>query len=149
MASAQSLNMATLISHSPEETASFGATMADQAQRGWVVALIGDLGAGKTQFAKGFARGLGVQEPILSPTFALLHIYTSGRLPLYHIDFYRLDHSEQIRAAGLEEYFAPDGVALIEWWDRWSGPAPPGLAVFRFEVVSETERAIIYAHPGA
>jgi tRNA threonylcarbamoyladenosine biosynthesis protein TsaE len=140
--------MATFISHSPQETMAFGEQLGRQATSGLVFGLIGDLGAGKTQFVKGFARGLSVTEPVLSPTFALLHLYTSGRLPLYHIDFYRLDNSEQILGAGLAEYFSPAGVAVIEWWDRWRDPPPTHLREVRFETLNETERRITYDDPG-
>ncbi len=141
--------MATFTSHSSEETAALGEQLARQARPGLVLGLIGDLGAGKTQFVKGLARGLNVSEPVLSPTFALLHLYTSGRLPLYHIDFYRLDGPEQIMAAGLDEYFTPAGVTVIEWWDRWGDhPAPPEFVPVRFDAISETERRIVYDDPG-
>ncbi len=141
--------MDTFISRSPAETERFGERLAARAQPGWVIGLIGDLGAGKTHFVKGFARGLGVTEPVLSPSFALLHLYTSGRLPLYHLDFYRLQTSEQIVAAGLDEYFEPPGVTLIEWWDRWQGRPPPVFWPFTFEPLSETERRITYDDPGS
>ena len=140
--------MATFISHSVEQTAAFGEELARKAGSGLVLGLIGDLGAGKTQFVKGFARGLSVTEPVLSPTFALLHLYTSGRLPLYHMDFYRLDGAEQIRLAGLDEYFTPEGVTVIEWFDRWAEALPLNVRQIRFETIAETERRIAYDDPG-
>jgi tRNA threonylcarbamoyladenosine biosynthesis protein TsaE len=140
--------MATFISHSPAETEALGERMASLARAGWLIGLVGDLGTGKTQFVKGFAKSLGVTEPVLSPSFALMHIHSSGRLPLYHIDFYRLQTSEQIIAAGLAEYFASPGVTLIEWWDRWQGRPPPLLWKFTFEALSETQRRITYDDPG-
>lgn len=139
--------MATLISHSPAETLAFGEQWGRAAQSGWVIALSGDLGAGKTQFVKGLARGLGIGERVHSPTFALLNIYQGGRLPLFHIDLYRLDTAEQVAAAGLEEYLAPAGVTVIEWAERWFGTssqAVPLLKWVRLEVVSEAGRAITY-----
>jgi len=136
--------MATFISHSPAETERLGEQLAARAERGWVLGLTGDLGAGKTQFVKGLARGLGVTEKVLSPSFAIVHVYSSGRLPLFHLDFYRLDTTEQIIAAGLEEYLAPDGVAVIEWWDRWQGPIPPDVRILGFQLLNETERRVIY-----
>jgi tRNA threonylcarbamoyladenosine biosynthesis protein TsaE len=141
--------MATFISHSPEETAAFAEALAAQAKPGWLIGLVGDLGAGKTLFVKGFAQGLQINEPVLSPTFALLHSYESGRLPLFHIDFYRLDGDAQILAAGLAEYFETSGVTIIEWWDRWRGPAPPGLRCFVLDPIAETERRITYDAPGS
>src|SRR6478735_7690914 len=108
--------MTLLTSNSPEETAAIGESWGRQAHSGWVIGLMGDLGAGKTQFVKGFARGLGYAGRVASPTFALVNEYSGGRLPLHHLDLYRLDTPEQIRGAGLEEYlFRPDGVAVVEW----------------------------------
>ena len=138
--------MATFISHSPAETEEFGGAFGRDVLPGVLVGLIGDLGAGKTQFVKGFAKGLGISERILSPTFALLHIYQSGRMPLYHIDFYRLETPDQIIGAGLHEYFSrPDGITIVEWWDRWTGKAPLNLITFQLEPINDTERRIQYA----
>lgn len=146
--------MATFISRSPEQTISLGATWGREARAGLVIALSGDLGAGKTQFVKGLALGLGIRERVHSPTFALVNVYEGGRLVLYHLDLYRLERREQIEAAGLEEFLRPLGVAVIEWADRWFGPdgrvgAVPGLRLVRFETVSETERRITYENIGA
>jgi tRNA threonylcarbamoyladenosine biosynthesis protein TsaE len=150
--------MATFISHNPAETESLGEKWGRVADAGWVIGLSGDLGAGKTQLVKGLARGLNVTERIHSPTFALLNEY-GGRLPLFHLDLYRLENREQIIGAGLEEYFyQPRGVAVIEWIERWeiaddkSPIAIPDSVVipgrlFRFvkiEVINETERRISY-----
>ena len=93
--------MATVISHSPAETESVGEEWGRAALSGWVIGLSGDLGAGKTQLVKGLARGLGAIERVHSPTFALINQYDSGRLPLFHLDLYRLDTSEQIVGAGI------------------------------------------------
>ncbi|MBM3840095.1 MAG: tRNA (adenosine(37)-N6)-threonylcarbamoyltransferase complex ATPase subunit type 1 TsaE [Verrucomicrobia bacterium] len=132
------------ISHSPEETEEFAARVAAEAQSGWVIGLSGELGAGKTQFVKGLARGLGIKERVHSPTFALLNIYDRGRLPLFHLDLYRLESQDQIVNAGLEEYFSPRGVSVVEWIERWQGPTPASFRQFRFEIVNETERRIVY-----
>lgn len=140
--------MATFISHSPAETEAFAESIGRRARPGLVLGLVGDLGAGKTQFVKGLARGLGIQEPVLSPTFALLHSYHSGRLPLVHIDLYRLDTQEQIVAAGLEEAFTAEGVTVIEWWDRWRANDPPNLSRIDFVALGDTERRITYVDPG-
>jgi tRNA threonylcarbamoyladenosine biosynthesis protein TsaE len=149
--------MATLISKSPEETLALGEQWGRGAQRGWVIGLSGDLGAGKTQFVKGFARGIGSPARVHSPTFALLNEYGGGRLQLFHLDLYRLSGLDEVRGAGLEEYLTnPDGVTVVEWIDRWlsgSGPLPPGstelIRILRFEVLDETERRIMYEDPGA
>jgi tRNA threonylcarbamoyladenosine biosynthesis protein TsaE len=145
--------MATFISHSPAETESLGEEWGRVAQSGWVIGLSGDLGAGKTQLVKGIARGLDVAERIHSPTFALLNEYSGGRLPLFHLDLYRLENREQIIGAGLEEYFhQPHGVAVVEWIERWEVERPISRAnhsksLFRFvkiEAINETERRITY-----
>src|SRR5437773_25985 len=104
------------ISRSPAETESLGETWGRQAKIGCVIGLSGDLGAGKTQLVKGIARGLGVKQKISSPTFALVNEYFDGRLPLFHLDLYRLETREQMIAAGLEEYFFQScGVTVVEW----------------------------------
>src|ERR1039457_4396735 len=111
--------MATYISHSPAETSALGEQWGRAAESGWVIGLSGDLGAGKTQFVKGLARGLGIVARAHSPTFALVNIYSGGRLTLFHRDLYRLDPRQQIAAAGLEDYLNPAGVTVIEWAERW------------------------------
>lgn len=113
--------MATCISHNPEETFALGEAWGRAATTGLVIALTGDLGAGKTQLARGVASGLGVTDRVHSPTFTLVNHYGGGRLPLFHVDLYRLETPAQIIAAGLEEYFRPRGVAVIEWAERWLG----------------------------
>jgi len=143
--------MATLISNSPEETIAIGEAWGREAQRGWVIGLSGDLGAGKTQLVKGIARGLGSAAPVHSPTFALLNEYPGGRLPLFHLDLYRLDTPEQVIAAGLEEYLvSPPGIAVVEWIERWlqGGPTNARSSVTRLvtvETMGETERRISYS----
>jgi tRNA threonylcarbamoyladenosine biosynthesis protein TsaE len=113
--------MATYISYSPAETAALGEEWGRVAESGLVIGLSGDLGAGKTQFVKGLARGLGIAERVHSPTFALVNIYSGGRLTLFHLDLYRLDTPQQITAAGLEDYLSPAGITVIEWAERWLG----------------------------
>jgi tRNA threonylcarbamoyladenosine biosynthesis protein TsaE len=147
--------MATLISRSPEETLALGEEWGREAERGWVIGLCGDLGAGKTQLAKGIARGLGSAARVHSPTFTLLNEYGGGRLPLFHLDLYRLTGAADVVAAGLEEYLiSPNGVAIVEWMERWlpgsHRPEPGGfIRLVQIESVSETERRIIYDDSGA
>ena len=114
------------------------------------------LGAGKTAFVRGVARGLGSTDRVHSPTFALLNEYRTGRLPLYHLDLYRLDSTEAILGAGLEPYLEnPDGVSVVEWFDRWQIPSPRGavpphpdnLLLVRFEAASPDVRRIVYDDP--
>src|ERR1700760_4781211 len=116
--------MATNISHSPAETEALGEKWGRTANKGLVIALSGDLGAGKTQLVKGLARGLGITTRVHSPTFTLVNVYTGGRLTLFHLDLYRLETKEQILSAGIEEYLKPDGVAVIEWAERWFEKSP-------------------------
>jgi tRNA threonylcarbamoyladenosine biosynthesis protein TsaE len=144
--------MATSISHSPTETEALGEAWARTAQSGLVLGLSGDLGAGKTQLVKGIARGLGILQRVHSPTFALVNIYTGGRLTLFHLDLYRLETREQILAAGLEEYLTPDGVTVIEWAERWLGDERAencGIRWVKIDTLSETERRITYEDFGA
>jgi len=138
--------MDTFISHSEEETQALGEACGRQAQPGLVVALSGDLGTGKTQWTKGFARGLGVTGRVLSPTFALINTHHTGRMPFYHLDLYRLQDSQQVLAAGLEEFFRPDGATVVEWAERWfvSDDRIPGLLRVRFEWINEHERKLSY-----
>jgi tRNA threonylcarbamoyladenosine biosynthesis protein TsaE len=105
-------------SHSPAETESLGERWGRDAQRGLVIALSGDLGAGKTQLVRGIARGLAVTSRVHSPTFTLVNEYGGGRLKLFHLDLYRLESPGQIHSAGIEEFLQPDGVAVIEWAER-------------------------------
>ncbi len=123
-----------------------------------MIGLCGDLGAGKTQLVKGLARGLGITTRVHSPTFALVNIYAGGRLTLFHLDLYRLETREQIRAAGLEEYLEPTGVTVVEWAERLFGEMRNEkleginetselrklLRWVRFDTLSETERRITY-----
>lgn len=148
--------MVTCISHSPEETRALGEAWGRQAPAGWLIGLTGELGAGKTQLVQGLARGLGVPERVHSPTFALVNEYRGGRLPLLHLDLYRLDTPAQIAAAGLGEYLArPDAVVVIEWAERWEEevrrPQAAGGRPVRWVVLehlSETERRISYEDSG-
>ena len=101
--------------HSPEETFLLGKRMGEEAKPGTVITLDGDLGAGKTLFTKGFAEGLGITEPINSPTFTILREYEEGRMPLYHFDVYRIGDPEEMEEVGFDDYIYGDGVCLIEW----------------------------------
>lgn len=143
--------MATFISHSPAETESLGERFGRAAQRGWIVALAGELGAGKTQFVKGLARGLGISARVHSPTFALAAEYGGGRLPLFHLDLYRLETPGQMLSAGIEEFLPPDGVAVVEWAEKLSAWRRRGgeWKQVRIEILGGTERKIIYDDPGA
>ena len=100
-----------------EETFALGEKIGRQAKPGQVITLVGDLGVGKTVFTKGLAQGLGITEPVSSPTFTIVQEYRDGRLPLYHFDVYRIGDPEEMEEIGYEDYFYGDGVCLIEWAD--------------------------------
>ncbi|MBX3747594.1 MAG: tRNA (adenosine(37)-N6)-threonylcarbamoyltransferase complex ATPase subunit type 1 TsaE [Verrucomicrobiae bacterium] len=141
--------MDTCISDSPEDTERLGERLGRLAQPGWVFGLTGPLGMGKTQWVKGLARGLGVRARIVSPTFGLVNEYRRGRLPFFHLDLYRLEGAGQILEAGLGAYLPPeDGVAAIEWYERWPGPDPRGLCRVWFHGEGEWRRRIEYELPG-
>ena len=103
--------------NSERETYELGLAMGREARPGEGYTLIGDLGVGKTVFTKGLAAGLGIQEPVSSPTFTILQEYEEGRLPFYHFDVYRIGDVEEMDEIGYEDYFYGDGVCLIEWAD--------------------------------
>lgn len=105
-------------SFSEKDTFSIGEKIGIQAKKGDIYLLHGDLGVGKTVFTKGFAQGLGIWEPITSPTFTLIQEYQEGRLPFYHFDVYRIGDVEEMYDLGVEEYLFGDGVCLIEWPSR-------------------------------
>ena len=138
--------MATSISHSPAETEALGEAWGRTAPSGLVIALSGDLGAGKTQLVKGLARGLDITTRVHSPTFTLVNEYGGGRLTLFHLDLYRLETRAQILSVGVEEYLNPQGVTVIEWAERLANDELQMTNVRRvtIEVISESERRIVY-----
>ena len=102
-------------SFTPEDTFTIGKKLAETVRPGEIYTLNGDLGVGKTVFTKGLAAGLGIKEPVTSPTFTILQEYESGRLPLYHFDVYRIGDPEEMDEIGYEDYFYGCGICLIEW----------------------------------
>lgn len=130
------------ISNSAEETIAAGHRYGSGAHPGDVFALMGSLGAGKTQFVKGFVAGLGSNANVTSPTFVLLHEYEDGRLPIYHFDFYRLDNREAMIALGFDDYIFGKGVSVIEWADRYSELIPVQATWISFELTGENSRQI-------
>jgi tRNA threonylcarbamoyladenosine biosynthesis protein TsaE len=134
---------------SPEETERLGEELASSLKEGAKVALTGELGGGKTRFVRGIARGLGSRGFVKSPSFTIINIYEGGRLPLYHIDLYRIGVAGEFHSAGLEEYIYGQGVAAIEWADK----APElfdecGITV-SFTYAGENEREIEIRFKGA
>ena len=143
--------MPTVRTTSPEETEALGERVGRAALAGWVVGLDGDLGAGKTAFVRGFVRGLGCAARAHSPTFALLHEYRGGRLPVHHLDLYRLRSADELHAAGLDSCLSPgDAVSIIEWYSRAEGLNPPPASLQRigFRWVDESTREITHDLPG-
>tara|TARA_Y100001934_G_scaffold152416_1_gene182794 strand:- start:3280 stop:3738 length:459 start_codon:yes stop_codon:yes gene_type:complete len=140
------------ITRSVEETVALGERWGSELSAGWVVAMDADLGAGKTQLARGIARGLEFSGRVQSPTFALINVYEGGRCPVYHLDLYRLDDAQAVFDAGLEEYLRePDGVTVVEWAERWLKGAGDfkKLRQVQIATLSETERCISYEDLGA
>lgn len=117
----------------PEDTLAWGRELAAALQAGDVVALCGDLGAGKTQAAKGIAAGLGSALAVSSPTFSLVHEHRDGRLPVFHFDFYRLDAADEVLRLGWDDYLDERGVVIVEWADRFPELLPEGTRWFYLE----------------
>ena len=138
--------MDTIISNSPEATLRIGAKVATELRGGEVMALCGDLGAGKTHFVKGIVLGLGGEpQDVTSPTFTLVHEYRACRLPVFHFDFYRLEAESELRNIGWDDYLREDGVLLIEWAERFPDAFPKGTRFIHFEISSETERLLRFS----
>jgi len=130
-----------VICRTPEETAALGAELAAEFEIGSVVSLEGPLGAGKTQFTKGLVRALGCESEASSPSFALLHEYPGGRLPLFHYDFYRLEAAGELQTAGYDDCLA-EGVTLIEWGNKFPEVLPPDAWRLQFEILADGSRRI-------
>ena len=130
-----------LRSHSPGETRRIGASLGRHVEAGDVLLLCGELGAGKTCLTQGIARGLGIEGYVRSPTFVLVSIH-QGRLPLYHIDIYRLDHVAEVLDLGLDEYLEGDGVSVIEWADKALEAFPQPFLLVTLDFDGEKERLI-------
>ena len=130
--------------NSAQETRKLAASLVLDLKPGAVLALVGDLGSGKTSFVQGLAEGLNISEkiPVSSPTFVLIHEYPGGRLPLYHFDFYRLEKKEEAFGLGLEEYFEGDGITVVEWADRFKELFPETTQWVHFKIIGEEKREI-------
>ena len=134
--------MQEFYSDSAEITEEFAKKLASRLDQGSFLAVYGDLGAGKTVFVKGLAKGLGVKEEIVSPTFMILRVYESGRLPLYHFDVYRIGDESELLEIGFDEYAAGDGVCVCEWAELAQGMLPCKRLDITLERVSDTQRKI-------
>ena len=135
--------------NSAAETRELGKRLAVQLKAGDVILLEGDLGAGKSELARGVAKGLGVQETVTSPSFTILNVYESGRVPLYHFDWYRLESEEELYELGMDEYLGGDGIALVEWPERCPEAIPEDHLLIRLQAEGETIRRISPERRGA
>ena len=126
----------------PEETRAFGSLLAKVLEAGDVVLLEGDLGAGKSELTRGIAKGLQVTETVTSPTFTILNVYESGRIPLYHFDWYRLEDSDELYDMGMDEYLGGDGIAVVEWPERCEDAIPEKHLTICIHTTGENTREI-------
>ncbi len=138
-----------IISHSIDETQRLGEQLGKLARAGDVLCLEGDLGSGKTCFTQGLGRGLGVVEAIHSPTFILANEHRSGRLPLYHIDVYRMRGADEAIGIGLDDYVYGDGVCVIEWAEKIDVVLPAERLWIKFRHIDETQRDLTLHATGA
>ena len=130
------------VTHGPEETEALGEKLAQRLRPGDVIAFYGDLGAGKTAFTRGLARGLGVTEPVTSPTYTIVNEYLSGRLPLFHFDMYRLGSAEELFDIGWEDYLERGGVCAVEWSENVE-EALAGAITVTIRRLDDSQREII------
>ncbi len=129
------------ITNSPEETEKVGETLARSLKAGAVIAYLGDLGAGKTAFTRGLARGLGCRELVTSPTYTIVNEYLGGRLPLFHFDMYRLGSSDDLWDIGWEDYLERGGVCAVEWSENVADAMEDPITV-TIEKLGENQRKI-------
>lgn len=134
--------MSTRLS-SADDTRRWGLTLAESLQAGDVVALCGQLGAGKTQATKGIVAGLGSLADVTSPTFTLVHEYTDGRLPVFHFDFYRMEQSGEVLTLGWDEILDEPGVVIVEWADLFPELLPPHTRWFQFSLQPDGAREVM------
>lgn len=129
------------VTHGPEETEALGQRLAEHLRPGDVIAYYGDLGAGKTAFTRGLARGLGVRETVTSPTYTIVNEYLTGRMPLFHFDMYRLGSSDELFEIGWEDYLARGGVCAVEWSENVSDALEEAITV-QIRRLSDLEREV-------
>ena len=133
-----------LISRSPDQTRIAAADFARTLTAGSVVKLIGDLGSGKTEVVKGMAKGLNCESLVTSPTFTLVHEYHGGRLPLFHMDLYRLNHEAELDNIGFEDYLRAGGVCVVEWADKFADRMPRNSAEIVLTILENNTRRIAW-----
>ena len=130
------------VTNSAAETRELGEQLAKRLEPGDVVLLRGDLGAGKSELTRGIARGLGVRETVTSPSFTILNVYESGRCPLYHFDWYRLESADELYELGLDEYIGGDGIAVVEWPERCPEVVPERFVRIDIRATGDETREI-------
>ena len=138
--------MIRIVTNSAQETFAVGVKIGEKIFAGTILALSGELGAGKTALCQGIACGLGVKEQIISPTFTLIHEYQDGRLPFYHMDMYRLEQESAFAQLGLEDYFNSNGIIAIEWAARLGDLLPPDHIQMVFHYLGEQQREILISY---
>ncbi len=131
-----------MITHSADETRAFGAKLAQQLEAGDVLVMRGDLGAGKSELTRGIAAGLGVKGHVTSPTFTIMNVYESGRLPLYHFDWYRIADAEELFEISADDYLYGGGVSVIEWPSMAEDAVPERHLEIEIRALNENEREI-------
>ena len=131
------------ITHSPEQTEEVGQALGEKLTPGTVIAYEGDLGAGKTAFTRGLARGLGYTDPVTSPTYTIVNEYLGGRLPLFHFDMYRLASSDDLWDIGWEDYLERGGVCAVEWSENVEDAMEDAILVTIHKTGEETRRIVI------
>ena len=136
----QSMGQLKLISHSPEQTQKLGIRIGELALPGDILLLVGALGTGKTCLTQGITWGLGIEEYAFSPSFVIVREHY-GRLPLYHIDLYRLDHIEEIAELGLDDYLYGNGICVVEWAEKGLSVLPVEHLLIQISYLSDTERS--------
>lgn len=124
-----------------------GREFAEGLARGTVIGLDGDLGAGKTHFCKGLVAGLGAVEEVTSPTFSLVQEYGSGRLPVFHFDWYRLDSPRELEALGWDDYLDEGGIVLVEWAEKFPGMLPHSTIRMHFAITPDGSRRVTVTRP--
>lgn len=139
----------THITQTREDTQNLGMQLAATLKRGDVVLMTGDMGAGKSEFSRGVARGLGITCAVPSPSFTILNVYEEGRIPLFHFDWYRIGDESELTDMGLDEYVGGDGVALIEWHERAPYLIPETALEVRLEPQEDGSRRITYIAHGS
>lgn len=135
-------HMISITTHSTDETESFAASIAAQLRPGDVIACHGGMGMGKTAFARGLARGLGLTDFVSSPTFALMNEYTNGKTPLYHFDMYRITTFDELYSTGFFDYLEQGAILFIEWSENIDGALPKNRITLTIERVDDDTRSI-------